>query len=191
MERWGGEVGFVAGDRAAGRRGAASWEGRARFARAGRLPPGGAGASHVLLTWRGGGMRAEGQPGEPDRWTGLSGRYPAGRLALVHAPLAEQQPVEGDALLQRERDEKVGVRGRPVLVAIHVLLEHAEIASELPLRSIATDLGDACGELLLESLYGYGCHGSFLPCVLSGRWRPDHLSRVLERPLHRLWLSTC
>src|SRR5262245_6846640 len=50
----------------------------------------------------------------------VSGRE-RGLAAAAHAALAEQEPVEGDVLLRRERDQEVGVGGRAVLVAVHVL----------------------------------------------------------------------
>src|SRR5215813_13169808 len=45
----------------------------------------------------------------------------------AHLALAEEEPIDRDALLQRQGDEEIRVGGRAALVAVHVLLEHAEI----------------------------------------------------------------
>ena len=78
-----------------------------------------------------------------------------------HLALSEQQPVDGHLLLERERDQEVRVRRRSALVAVHVLLEYAEVARELALGTISPDCGDAIGEFSLESL-DCGC-GHLLP----------------------------
>ena len=64
--------------------------------------------------------------------------------AALSAP-AEQQPIERDIFLGRECDQEVGMRRGAVLVAVHVLLENAQISSELALRSIPSNFGESLG----------------------------------------------
>lgn len=64
------------------------------------------------------------------------GAWSAGHSAIaLHLALAQQEPVDGDVLLQREGNEKIGMGGGSALVAVHVLLEYTQVARELPLRS--------------------------------------------------------
>ena len=53
---------------------------------------------------------------------GVSERYLA---ATSHFPLAHEEPIDRNALLERQRDQKVRVRCRAALIAVDVLLEHA------------------------------------------------------------------
>ena len=78
-------------------------------------------------------------------------------LAIApHLALAQQQPVDGDLLFQRQRDEKVGMRCRSALVAVDVLLKYPEIARELSLGAIPPNLRETFGKLSLES-FNCGC----------------------------------
>ncbi len=60
-------------------------------------------------------------------------RYASDRLALSHLTFAQEQPVDRDVLLERQRDQEVRVGCRPTLVTVDVLLKHAEITRELSL----------------------------------------------------------
>src|SRR5262249_34886367 len=111
--------------------------------------------------------------------------------------LAEQEPVERDALAHGERDEEIGVRSGAALVPVHVLLKHSELAGERALRAAAADLGEASRYQLLLLLRGrLGVPGpltllrSHLPLLLvrsrtveSGPGPPSAMARgtVLEQ----------
>ncbi len=63
----------------------------------------------------------------------FSSRFDSNRLALAHFTFAQEQPVDRDVLLERQRDQEVRVGCRPTLVSVDVLLKYAEIARELSL----------------------------------------------------------
>ena len=50
---------------------------------------------------------------------------------------------------------------RPILVAIHVLLEYSEFTRKLALGSLTSDLRNPLGEFLLQSSYRCPAHVSF------------------------------
>ncbi len=60
-------------------------------------------------------------------------RLASDQLALPHFTFAQEQPVDRDVLLERQRDQEVRVGCRPALVSVDVLLKHAEITRELSL----------------------------------------------------------
>jgi hypothetical protein len=72
--------------------------------------------------------------------------------APAHSSSTQEQPVEGDVLLEGQGDEEIRVGRGPVLIAVNVLLKDSEFASKLPLRSLASDLREALGKFLLVSL---------------------------------------
>ena len=86
--------------------------------------------------------------------------------ACVSSCLAEQEPVDGHPLLDRKRDEKVGVRGRAALVAVAVLLEDSELSGALPLGPIASNLRESVGELSLQTI-NCCCHVPLFPLRVS------------------------
>jgi hypothetical protein len=77
--------------------------------------------------------------------------YARGLAPAVGLALAKQEPIERHALLDGERDEKVGVRCSAALITIDVLLEHTEVSRELALGAIPAYLGESLRELLLET----------------------------------------
>ena len=52
----------------------------------------------------------------------------------------EEQPIERDTLLQRERDQEIRMGGGAVLVPVHVLLKNTQLASERTLRPVPPNL---------------------------------------------------
>ena len=98
----------------------------------------------------------------------LSGFVACGLAASSHAALAEEEPVEGDILLGRHREQEIRVRCGAALVAIDVLLKYAEVSRELPLGPIASNLCNSFGKFLLQSIDRRCCrhadYSSFTAC---------------------------
>lgn len=101
---------------------------------------------------------------EEDSRAGSDRTPPASCLVLAlaagspHPALAEQEPIDGDALLQCKGDQEIGVGGRAALVAVDVLLEHAQVSRKLALRAICSDLRQSLGKLSLRSFDGGRSH---------------------------------
>ncbi len=74
----------------------------------------------------------------------------AGSAPAAHRALSQEEPIQRDTLFGRERDQEIGVGGRPALIAIDILLEYPELARELTLRTIASNLGESLRKLSLE-----------------------------------------
>ena len=75
-----------------------------------------------------------------------------------HPAFAKQEPIKRNVFFRRERDLEIRMRSRSVFISVHVLLEHTEVPSELPLRAFPADFGQALGELLLDSFDGGSGH---------------------------------
>ena len=60
-----------------------------------------------------------------------------------HPTPAEQEPVERDALFNCQLDQEVSMRSGAVFVTVDILLEDAEFARELALRTSGSNFGKA------------------------------------------------
>ncbi len=63
----------------------------------------------------------------------LLSRFASERLALSHFTFAQEQPVDRDVLLERQRDQEVRVGCRSTLVSVDVLLKDTQVTGELSL----------------------------------------------------------